>query len=86
MTDRQTDSVITFRRPFDLGPPTGSLPAGSYRCTVEEELIEGLSFAAFRRVSTTLEIPAIGTASAMHHYISVDSALLDAAVEADAVD
>jgi hypothetical protein len=82
MTDRITQSVVTLRSAVDLGPSARTLPAGAYRCTVEEELIEGLSFAAFHRVATTFEIPAIGTASAARQYVAVDTALLDAALNA----
>jgi hypothetical protein len=43
---------IVFRRPFALKGWAEPQPAGAYAVDVEEELIEGLSFPAYRRVST----------------------------------
>ncbi len=62
MTTRTTRSVAVFNSAFTLGGIDGELPAGSYRIESEEELIESLSFVAFRRVETTIELPAIGSA------------------------
>jgi hypothetical protein len=83
MTNRFADSVVTFKHPFTIGTHGLELPAGAYRLTVEEELIEGLSFAAFRQTSTTLEVPAIGVASAIRQYLNVTSDDLDAALNKD---
>lgn len=83
MSSRSVDSVVTFERPFSLGKQAETLPAGDYRLTVEEELIDGLSFAAFHRTDTILEIPAIGTASAVRQYIHLQAGELDAALERD---
>jgi hypothetical protein len=83
MTSRSVGSVVTFRRPFRLGKQTEMLPAGAYRLTIEEELIEGLSFAAYHRTDTILEIPAVGTASAKKQYVHVQADELDAALERD---
>jgi len=83
MTSRTVDSVVTFAHPFTIGGQGPALPAGAYRLTVEEELIEGLSFAAFRQTSTVLEVPAIGVASAMRQYLNVTRDDLDAALHQD---
>jgi hypothetical protein len=45
---------IVFKRPFYLKGWAEPLPAGTYAVEIEEELIEGLSFPAYRRVSTTI--------------------------------
>ena len=34
------------------------LPAGGYEVVTDEELIEGLSFPVYRRVATTMLVPA----------------------------
>jgi hypothetical protein len=34
------------------------LPAGDYRVVTDEELIEGLSFPAYHRISTVIFVPA----------------------------
>lgn len=83
MTNRSADSIVTFKHPFAIGTHGSELPAGAYRLTVEEELIEGLSFAAFRQTSTVLEVPAIGVSSPIRQYINVNQDDLDAALYKD---
>lgn len=55
--NRTTTSTAVFRRPFRLGSDEGTFPAGTYVIETEEEEIAGLSFQAFRRVSTTIRVP-----------------------------
>ena len=43
---------LTFSRGFELRGVDYPLPAGSYEIINDEELIEGLSFPVYRRVST----------------------------------
>jgi hypothetical protein len=83
MTSRSSSPVVTFAQPFTIGAQTETLPAGAYNVTVDEELIEGLSFAAYHRISTILEVPAIGTASAIKQYLHVSADDLDAALRRD---
>jgi len=54
MASRIHRTEVTFQRPFRLQGATRPEPAGRYVVETEEELIEGLSFPAWRRVSTTL--------------------------------
>jgi hypothetical protein len=58
MTMRTTDKTVTFGRPFCLKGVDRELPPAGYRVVTEEELIEGLSFAAYHRVSTVIFVPA----------------------------
>jgi hypothetical protein len=53
---RSTRSVVTFPHPFTLSGYSDELPAGDYELLVEEELLEGLSFAAYRRTGTYLTV------------------------------
>jgi len=46
MTMRTTDQTVSFQRPFLLKGVDRELPPADYRVVTEEELIEGLSFAA----------------------------------------
>ena len=55
---KTTDKTVTFHRPFCLKGVDRELQPADYRVTTEEELIEGLSFAAYRRVSTVIFVPA----------------------------
>jgi hypothetical protein len=83
MTSRSSSSVITFLHPFAVGAHAAELPAGDYRLTIEEEMIEGPSFAAFHRTATILETPAIGVASAARQFLYVTTDDLDAAQQED---
>ena len=56
MTMRSTRSTLTFSNPFTLPGYTGDLPAGDYEVLVEEELLQGLSFEAYRRTATYLTV------------------------------
>lgn len=50
---------MKFTRRFVIDGFEQELPAGDYVIETEEELIEGLSFPAYRRVSTTLHVDKI---------------------------
>ncbi|HUW72456.1 MAG TPA: hypothetical protein VMW05_00235 [Methyloceanibacter sp.] len=81
MTTRTTTKNVTFRRPFYLKGIDRSLPPGDYRVVTEEELIEGLSFSAYHRVSTVIFVPApSGSAVEM---VTIEPADLEAAQERD---
>lgn len=54
MLSRTHAENVTFAHPFTLDGEPPTFPAGAYTVATEEELIEGLSFPAYRRVSTTL--------------------------------
>ena len=58
MTLRTTTNIVTFQRPFYLKGDDRLLPAADYSVMTDEELIEGLSFPAYRRVSTAILVPA----------------------------
>ena len=58
MTTRTTTKSVTFHRPFYLKGIDRLLPPADYRVATDEELIDGLSFAAYRRVSTVIFVPA----------------------------
>ena len=55
---RTTNHAVTFRRPFWLKGVDRVLPPADYRVMIDEELIEGLSFSAYHRVSTVIFVPA----------------------------
>jgi hypothetical protein len=75
MTIRSRRETVTFKHPFRLRGVDRLLPAGSYKVITDEEMIEGLSFAAFRRVATMIEVRAeIGMAIEMISIGSVDLA------------
>lgn len=55
---RTERSKLTFGRPFTLKGGERSFPAGAYELVTEEELIEGLSFPAYRRIASWIFVPA----------------------------
>ena len=54
MESRTQRETLVFRHTFTLAGVPGAQPAGTYTLETEEEMIDGLSFAAWRRVATTL--------------------------------
>lgn len=56
MAMRSTNSTVTFEHPFFLSGYADELPAEDYDVVVEEELLEGLSFVAYRRTATCLTV------------------------------
>ncbi|TCS59024.1 hypothetical protein EDD52_12354 [Primorskyibacter sedentarius] len=56
MNMRSTRSMVTFSNPFTLPGYPGDLPAGDYEVLVEEELLQGLSFEAYRRTATYMTV------------------------------
>ena len=64
MTTRTTKSTVIFTRPFNLSGFDGAQPAGSYSVETDEELLEGMSFPAYRRMATMMQLDASSRASA----------------------
>jgi hypothetical protein len=58
MLTRTTRETVTFHSPFSLVGVGRLLPAGSYEVVTDQELIEGLSFPVYRRIATTMLVPA----------------------------
>jgi len=83
MSTRSIERTLTFRRPFSLSALDGPLPAGRYRVITEEDLLEGLSFAAWQRVRTLLFLPADSLPGKAHEVVPIDVNELEAALAAD---
>ena len=82
MTTRTTTTTVTFRHPFLIKGVERVMPAGNYSVVTDEELIDGLSFLAYRRVLTAIYLPAAGRSSATEMVI-IDPKDLEAAQEQD---
>lgn len=54
MESRITSEVVEILHPFRLSSSNAPLPAGRYRVDTEAEMLDGLSFAAWRRTSMTI--------------------------------
>lgn len=75
--------TVSFSKPFLLKGVDRILPAGSYRVVTDEELIEGLSFPAYRRVSTMIFVP--GAAGRSIEMVTIDPLDLRMALDRDAI-
>ncbi|MDE5464631.1 hypothetical protein [Bradyrhizobium sp. CSS354] len=64
MTIRSRRETITFKHPFHIRGVARELPAGAYEVVTDEEMIEGLSFASYRRVATMITVPSEGVRGA----------------------
>jgi hypothetical protein len=84
MTIRSQREVVTFRHPFRIRGIDRELPAGAYEVITDEEAIEGLSFAAFRRVATMIIVPAQGSRGLATEMVSIGSVDLANAQRIDA--
>lgn len=83
MPDRTTDMTVTFRHPFTLSDVEGIQPAGTYRLTIEEAEVGGISFLAYQRTTTILHVPALEMSGRMQESYTVRAEELENAIEAD---
>ncbi|HLJ01376.1 MAG TPA: hypothetical protein VKT76_16825 [Bradyrhizobium sp.] len=83
MTTRTRRETIIFQHPFQIRGIDRLLPPGTYEVITDEEMIEGLSFPAFRRIATMIMVPAVGQNSAME-MVSIGSVDLSDAQRRDA--
>ncbi len=84
MTTRSRREVVSFRHPFRIKGIDRVLPPGAYEVITDEEMIEGLSFASFRRVATMILVPAAPPRSSTMEMISIGSVDLSDAQRIDA--
>lgn len=83
MTVRTIRKTIAFRKPFYLKGVDRLLPPGDYGVVTDEELIEGLSFSAYHRISTVMFVPApSGSAVEM---VTIEPLDLEATLEQDSL-
>jgi hypothetical protein len=84
MTTRSLRETITFQRPFWIKAIDRLLPPGAYEIITDEEMIEGLSFAAFPPVATMIMVPAAPPRSSTMEMNSIGSVDLFDAQRIDA--
>jgi hypothetical protein len=82
---RTTRTTISFSRSFKLRDLDDIQPAGDYLLDTDEELIEGLSRLAYRRVATLLHLPSTLRPQGRAELFSVSPAELDTALEKDRI-
>jgi len=84
MTMRSRRETVTFKRPFRIKGIDRLLPPGAYEVITDEEMIEGLSFASFRRVATMITVPAAPPRTSTVERISINPVDLADAQRIDA--
>jgi hypothetical protein len=79
MTTRTHRATSSFAHPFVLKGVDRVLPPGDYQVVTEEELIEGLSFPVYRRVSTVVLVPGEAPYTSAVEMVAIDPLDLEAA-------
>lgn len=80
MTERVAREKVTFAKPFFVEGLGRDQAAGTYTVEIVEELIEGLSFIAYRIVSTSIVLPLAGGGAHSYQLVRMNSALVRAAL------
>lgn len=83
MNVRTTRSTVTFTKPFHLDGFKEYQPPGKYRVDIDEELIEGVSFLAYRRIAALFHLPALSQPQTSVQVASITPATFDAMLEQD---
>lgn len=84
MTTRSRRETVHFKHPFRIKGIDRLLAPGAYEVVTDEEMIEGLSFASFRRVATMIMVPAAAPRISSMEMISIGSVDLSDAQREDA--
>lgn len=83
MNMRTTRSKVTFLNPFTLPGYPRDLPPGDYEILVEEELLQGLSFEAYRRTATYLTVRGRGGHAGRTEFRAISDSELKEALSRD---
>jgi hypothetical protein len=84
VTERITHSTVRFDHPFVLPSVEGEQPPGIYAVETTEVLIDGLSFVAYRRLSTTITLASSQFGPASRQVVTIEPLDLEAAQKRDA--
>jgi hypothetical protein len=85
MTMRTSRKTVTFRRPFSLSGMDEVQPAGTYTVETNEELLESVSFPAWRRTATIILLRPQAGATGIGQDLDIDPLELEAVQESDAL-
>ncbi len=83
MAIRTQRKTVVFSHPFRLKGVDRVLPPGDYEVVTDEELIEGLSFPVYHRVSTAIIVPAQSHQSSSVEMVAIDPRDLQYAQDRD---
>lgn len=80
MSERLAHEMVTFPVPFFVEGLGHELPPGTYKVETVEELIEGLSFLAYRIASTSILLPLSGGGSHSYQMVRIEPSVVRAAL------
>jgi hypothetical protein len=83
MATRTQRKTVVFSHPFRMKGVDGVLPPGDYEVVTDEELIEGLSFPVYHRVSTAIIVPAQSHQASSVEMVAIDPRDLQSAQDRD---
>jgi hypothetical protein len=73
MTTRSRREMVHFNHPFHIKGIDRLLAPGAYEVITDEEMIEGLSFASFRRLATMIMVPGVAPRTSSMEMISISA-------------
>ena len=79
MIERISRKPVTFSRPFVLDGVESEQPPGTYEVEFIEDLLEGLSFSAYRLISASIVLP-LRPGSHSYQLVSIRPSLVRAAL------
>ena len=80
MSERVARESVIFAKPFFVEGLDRTQAPGTYKVEIVEELIENISFQAYRVVSTSIELPVPGSGEHSRQLVRINSALVRAAL------
>jgi hypothetical protein len=83
MATRTSKETVTFAKPFVLGGSDEVFPKGAYVVETDEELLEGISFPAYRRILTLIHLHSEPKYPGRFRTLTVDPTELEAALMRD---
>tara|TARA_B110000977_G_C10797133_1_gene384839 strand:+ start:338 stop:610 length:273 start_codon:yes stop_codon:yes gene_type:complete len=83
MRERKSETRIDFAHSFVIKSHNETFPAGSYVLESYDELIDGISFIAYRTLQTFMRISTAKNGVVTQRILEVDRAEIDAALLAD---
>jgi hypothetical protein len=84
VTTRTSSRTITFLHPFRLSGVDDTQPAGRYLVETDEEMIESVSFPAYRRLATLLRLAGRPGSTESARVVDINPAELSQALAKDA--
>ncbi|MDK1488459.1 hypothetical protein QN219_00055 [Sinorhizobium sp. 7-81] len=83
MFARTKTRTVHFDEPFRISDLDEMVPPGDYEVDDDEELIEGISWLAYRRVATFIKLPATIENKLQMRLIAIDPEELERLIIAD---